>query len=85
MIAQDSGNRASETHLVANLSRLEAEYGDPLAAFNYFALAIRRYHDAGNTAMVLPFCPSLPLFSTGSDDTSRQPPLPDSLKGTPSL
>jgi hypothetical protein len=51
-IAQDSGNRGSETHLVANLSRLEAEYGDPLAALNYFALAIRRYHDAGNMALV---------------------------------
>jgi hypothetical protein len=51
-IARDSGNRANETHLVANLCRLEAKYGDPLAAFNYFALAIRKYHDAGNTALI---------------------------------
>jgi predicted ATPase/class 3 adenylate cyclase len=52
VIAQDSGNRANETHLLANLSRLEAAYGDPLAAMNYFALAIRKYHDAGNMALV---------------------------------
>ena len=37
---------------MANLSRLEAEYGDPLAAFNAFALAIRKYHDAGSIALV---------------------------------
>ena len=36
MIAQDSGNRASETHLAASLCPLEAEYGDPLAALDYF-------------------------------------------------
>jgi hypothetical protein len=51
-IAQSSGNRANETHLLANLSRLQAEYGDPLAALDYFALAIRKYHDAGNMALV---------------------------------
>ena len=49
VIAQDSGNRANETHLAAVLARLEAEHGDPLAALEYFALAIRNYHDSGNT------------------------------------
>ena len=50
VIAQDSGNRAIETHLAASLARLEANYGDPLAALEYFAVAIRNYHDSGNTA-----------------------------------
>ena len=50
VIAQDSGNRANETHLAATLARLEAEHGDPLAALEYSAVAIRNYHDSGNTA-----------------------------------
>ncbi|MGO9349429.1 MAG: hypothetical protein ACLP3C_00720 [Mycobacterium sp.] len=49
-IAQDSANRDTETHLAATLARLEAKSGDPLAALEYSALAIRNYHDAGNTA-----------------------------------
>ena len=49
VIAQDSGNRFNESHLAANLARLEAEYGDPLAALDYVTLAIRNYHDSGNT------------------------------------
>jgi hypothetical protein len=32
--------------------RLEAEYGDPLAALDYVALAVRNFHDAGNTTMI---------------------------------
>ena len=52
-IAQDSGNRANETHLAANLARLEAEHGDPLAALDHVTLAIRNYHDSGSTAMIL--------------------------------
>jgi hypothetical protein len=50
LIAQDSGNRANETHLAANLSRVEATHGEPLAALGYVALAIRNYHDSGDTA-----------------------------------
>jgi hypothetical protein len=53
MIAQDSGNRANQSHLAANLCRLEAEHGDPLAALDYFTLAIGKYHDSGNTYMIL--------------------------------
>ena len=52
VIAQDSGNRYTETHLAANLSRLEAEHGDPLAALDYVTLAIRNLHDAGNTTAI---------------------------------
>jgi len=47
--AQDSGNRANQSHLALNLCRVEAEHGDPLAAFDYFAMAIGNYHDSGNT------------------------------------
>ncbi|MFZ0715036.1 ATP-binding protein [Mycobacterium sp.] len=49
LIAQDSGNRFSETALAGRLSSLEAEHGDPLAALDHVSLAIRNYHDAGNT------------------------------------
>jgi predicted ATPase/class 3 adenylate cyclase len=51
-IAQDSGNRANESHLAGSLCRLEAEYGDPLAALDYFDLSIRNYHDAGDTITI---------------------------------
>ncbi len=51
-IAQDSGNRLTETRLTGTLSRLEAQYGDPQAALDYLTLVMRNYHDAGNTAMM---------------------------------
>jgi hypothetical protein len=47
-IAQGSGNRYNESQLAHILSGLEAEHGDPLAAFHYFTLAIRNCHDSGN-------------------------------------
>ena len=53
VIAQDSGNRYTESLLAASLARLEAEYGDPLAALDYFTLAIRNFHDAGNATLIL--------------------------------
>jgi predicted ATPase/class 3 adenylate cyclase len=52
VIAQESGNRNTETRIAGSLSRLEAEYGDPLAALDYVALAVRNFHDAGNTTMI---------------------------------
>ena len=52
VIAQDSGNRLNETYLAQVLARLEAEHGDPLAALDYTALAIRDHHDSGNTIQV---------------------------------
>ena len=33
-------------------ARLEAEYGDPPAALDYVTVAIRNYHDSGNTTMI---------------------------------
>ena len=52
-IARESGNRANETGLLAGLSRSEATYGDPTAAFDYVTVAIRNYHDSGNTTMIV--------------------------------
>jgi hypothetical protein len=52
VVAQGSGNRLNETYLAEVLARLEAEHGDPLAALDYTALAIRDHHDSGNTIQV---------------------------------
>jgi tetratricopeptide (TPR) repeat protein len=52
IIARDSGNRANESHVAANLCRVEAYHGDGLAALNHFFLAIRNYHDSGNMGMI---------------------------------
>ncbi|MGO9928400.1 MAG: ATP-binding protein, partial [Mycobacterium sp.] len=51
VIAQGS-TRLTESLLAGMVCRLEAEHGDPLAAFDYVALAIRTFHDAGHTAMM---------------------------------
>ena len=40
MIAQETGNRGSDRRLAANECRLGAQYGDPLAALDYFTVAI---------------------------------------------
>jgi predicted ATPase len=49
-IAQDSDNPFTESILALNLARLEAERADPLAALDHITLAIRNYHDSGNTS-----------------------------------
>ena len=49
MIAQDSGNRANASALAGALARLEAEQGGTVSAFDHLTLAIRNYHDSGNT------------------------------------
>jgi tetratricopeptide (TPR) repeat protein len=51
-IAHDSDNRYIETNLAGILCRVEAEYGDPLAALDYFTVAIRNYLDSGNTTAI---------------------------------
>ena len=51
-IARDSGNRYIESQLAFTVSRLEAEYGDRLATLDYVTLAVRNYHDAGNTTLI---------------------------------
>jgi hypothetical protein len=52
VIAQDSGNSFVESTTAYTLGRDEAEHGDPLAAFDYFTVAIGNYHDSGNTYML---------------------------------
>ena len=54
VIAHDSGNRTIETLLACSLASLEAKFGDLLAALEYSAVAIRNYHDAGNTTNMRP-------------------------------
>ena len=51
-IAQDSGIRFVESTGAYEVARLEAEHGDPLAAFDLFTVAIGNYHDSGNTYMI---------------------------------
>jgi hypothetical protein len=49
VIAQDSGNRASASVLAPFLARLEAEHGGTVSAFDHLTLAIRNYHNSGDT------------------------------------
>jgi predicted ATPase/class 3 adenylate cyclase len=52
VIAQDSGNRASASILANSLALIEAEHGDTVSAFDHLTLAIRIYHNAGNTTTI---------------------------------
>jgi hypothetical protein len=54
VIAQDSVNRGDESRLAGVLCHIEATHGDPLAAFEYLAVAVRNYHDASNSANLRP-------------------------------
>ena len=49
VIAQDSGNRTIASVLANGLARLEAEHGDTVSAFDHLTLAIRNFHNAGDT------------------------------------
>ena len=40
------------SHLATALCRLEVEHGDPLVALDFCTLAVRNYHDAGNTSQL---------------------------------
>jgi predicted ATPase len=72
VIAQDSGNRFTESLLAGTVSRLvEAEHGDPLAALDYITLAIRNYHDAGNTTGM---CTALGILTALFDRLGRHQP-----------
>ena len=51
-LAQDTGNRMAETQLAAVLCRVEAKYGDPLAALDYCELAIRNHYESGNATVI---------------------------------
>ncbi len=51
-IAQDGGHRTAASALANALARLEAEHGDTLAAFDHLTLAIRNFHNAGDTTTI---------------------------------
>jgi hypothetical protein len=51
-IAQASGNRFIESTTAYTLGGDEAQHGDPLAAFDYFAVAIGNLFDSGNAYML---------------------------------
>ena len=44
------------------LARLEAEHGDPVAAFDHLTLAIRNYHNSGTTTIRIPLAVLAALF-----------------------
>jgi predicted ATPase/class 3 adenylate cyclase len=52
VIAQDSGNRTNESVHANALALLEAEHGDTASAFDHLTLAIRNYHNAGDTTTI---------------------------------
>jgi hypothetical protein len=52
VIAQDSGNRAVASAGAPFLARLEAEHGGTVSAFDHLTLAIRNYHDSGDTTTI---------------------------------
>jgi predicted ATPase len=52
VIAQDNSNRAEASALALFLARLEAEHGDTVAALDHLTLAIRNFHNAGDTTTI---------------------------------
>jgi predicted ATPase/class 3 adenylate cyclase len=63
VIAQDSGNRAVASVLSQFLAILEAEHGATVSAFDHLTLAIRNFHNAGNTTTIrLPLAILAALF-----------------------
>jgi predicted ATPase len=52
VISQESGFRFNETNVAVILAGLEAECGDPLAAFGCLTVAIRNFDNSGNTALI---------------------------------
>jgi predicted ATPase len=52
VIAQDSGNRTTASSLATVLARLEVEHCDTVSAFDHLTLAIRNFHNAGDTTTI---------------------------------
>jgi predicted ATPase len=52
VITQASGNRNNASGLAVYLARLEAEQGGTVSAFDHLTLAIRNYHNAGDTTTI---------------------------------
>ncbi len=70
-IAQDSGNRQSESNLAVSLSRLAAAHGDPMDAFDYITLAIRNHYDSGSFSLL---SQPLAVLATLFDQLGRHEP-----------
>jgi hypothetical protein len=66
----------NESHLAVILSGLEAEYGDPLAALDCFTVAIRNYHNSGNTTMIRSPLAVLATYFARLGHYGRRPPSP---------
>ncbi|WP_369829584.1 hypothetical protein [Mycobacterium sp. E787] len=49
VIAQDSGERSVASVLAVFVAKLEGEHGHPMSAFDHLTLAIRNYHDSGDS------------------------------------
>ncbi len=95
-IAQNSGNRQYESHVLLGLSRLAATQGDPVDAFDYLALAIHNHYDSGSFSfLLLPLAflgayferlglnqPAATLFGFAATP-SRSPPFPRSTSRSP--
>jgi hypothetical protein len=52
VIAQDSGNRTNASVLAWALALLEAEHDDTVSAFDHLTLAIRNFHNSGDTTAI---------------------------------
>jgi predicted ATPase len=52
VIAQDSGSRAAASVLANALALLEAEHGGTVSAFDHLTLAIRNFHNSGDTTVI---------------------------------
>jgi hypothetical protein len=52
VITQDSGERSLASALAVFLARREAEHGGTVSAFDHVTLAIRNYHNAGDTTAI---------------------------------
>jgi predicted ATPase/class 3 adenylate cyclase len=61
-IADGSGNRFNESHLMANLAQLDVERGNPRAALEHIGLAIRYMHDSGNIVTIRSPLSNLAIF-----------------------
>jgi predicted ATPase len=51
-VAHRSGNRSIETYLISGLSRITANYGDPLEALDQLATTFKHYLDAGSIGIL---------------------------------
>jgi hypothetical protein len=52
VIAQDSGNRTTASALAEFRALLEAEHGGTVSALDHLTLAIRNFHNAGDTTTI---------------------------------